>query len=400
MSSSPRPLVLWIGPNTGHLIEESSDLDPYAAVGTSLVGVDRRTSALARARALGYDVLLDDESWRNQLDADHPLRTRLPTELGWDPAFQLERSSASGVEEFAERAANAHVEQQASWLPSPGHVIREGFGTGGALCDARATEIALAHAFVENVRSRGPTVSPTNPRRRRVLATITVNLARLSHGLARALADAYAEVNADAYVIRIWNFAPNESQYRLLRPMAHRLQDTSGRPCLLDGVGRFAYMTMRDEIAGAITGYGRSRIDLRRRAADAVARQDDESEQLRGVPLYAPQILGGVPLGPAHNGLRILLLTELQCRCGSHSNGRPPSAQADQVRHNFHWDKLELAAAVEQTQQTRVAFTRRVSSASKRRRLSGLGELAGAWKVALEPAARDDPASTRSRLTL
>jgi hypothetical protein len=403
-SRALRPVVHWIGGNTGFLVRESHRLTPFSAVGVPLIHVDRHASALEHAEERGLDVMFDDEAWRNALPSSHPLRP--PNELAWTAdSFDPETAiSPLAAEEFAEHSADAQIAARGTWLVSPTQHIRDPV----PLSTGRRNEISIAHAFAAVVRSRGRiSADPSGPQHeRRALVGIGLALAGINQVTLRELIAAYAEVDADAFVIRLWRFSPSRNQYEAVRRIARELQQKTQRPCLVDGVGPLTYAALRNDIAGGVVGYGRSRIDPQEAAKNALSRQAEDrdgnaEDEGRGVPVWIPAILRGVPNGPSFESLRMLLLRELNCQCGAHRDNFGFTDQSDAMRHNFYWERQELIQGAETNPaQIRQTFGPRLQAVKARRRLARLPALSLAWEASLQPYGRPEQHLNAARWAL
>lgn len=389
-SREPRPLVHWIGPNTAPILRRTDNLAPYAAVGTTFRALHQTEKGITEGLRLGSDLLIDTEGWRNQADEDHPLRPE--PELQWregkfDPDAEV--LSERAIDEIAERNVDTQIGAGGTWLASASHLFSEHV----PLSVARRNDLALAHEHVEVVSSRGPT-APRDlelPRERKAIVTVTIKLATISAVTVREVIDAYAEMNPAAFILRVIQFGGSRDQYIQARRIALELQERTGSAVLIEGMGHFSYGMLRNGVAGAILGHGRTTIDPVRNMLEALERSKrgrDEEKDKRGVPTYAPTILGSVRVGRTHDALRRLLLQETNCACGAHGPDQLLRSQGDAHWHNYFWEGRELRQAISaDPRRVKEEFGGRVRAAQARRKLARMPKLMPAWRAALVPYA-------------
>jgi hypothetical protein len=387
MVQRQRPIVLWLGRNADPILRGAANLDPFTGAGVAYGSVDHHKVALDEARRRGLATYFDLEAWREQYRATHP--SHQVEDLSWtkrayDPSRRL--ISEDLAEEIAELQVEALVEVNADWFASPGHLVDE----GTSLSIGRRNELRQAHAFSEVVRARGarPVDVEESRRPRRVLATIAIKVAGQQHTVIREVAPAYAEVECDAFLLRIWNFGGSREQFLLVRRLAHDLQEKTGKRCIVEGLGHMSYAALRNEIAGAVVGYERGTLDPKQTAEQArklalEERKTGEKPELkRAVVPYARTILKGLAAGRKHLPRRRAILKELNCDCGGHDADGDVHGLINQLRHNFEGVRTELSEAI--NEENLADFGRRLDQVERRRRLAGLGKLETGWRAALE----------------
>ena len=193
MGTTRRPLVWW----AEHPADASAeDLGGTLALPQRVAAADPALATLARRRGLG--LLLEGEAWRAQVDPARrdPAFAALP----WvDPhaAHAPETWPLSFCADFAE-AYVEHQDELATLLTTPAHAAADPVGA------VRRRDLDLAALCADHVRARALRAPrPGDPQRvpRMLAATIRVRADRVTDVEAAWLADAYADLDVDAYLI-------------------------------------------------------------------------------------------------------------------------------------------------------------------------------------------------------
>ncbi len=206
------------------------------------------------------------------------------------------------------------------------------------------------------------------------------------------LVAAYREIGADLYWLWVWKFTSSAAQYQRVRELAVRLQAETGAPCAVAGLGRLWEAALRNEVAVACQGWGRTRLPFP--PPDPPEPKDDEEEEDEdsgwGVHVLHPTIRGTTALGEEDEKPLRRLFAEEPCHCGHHEPDEVPKGSRARHAHNrsvaegltrslFGLNPVEARADLNEVL---------VRAAERRQRLK-LGPLERGWKAAAEAPIAD-----------
>jgi hypothetical protein len=397
--TEPRPLVQWISRNTAPHGRDLDAASPIGAIATSVIGAAHLTKTLAAARKDGRGVLVDTEAWREQLEPDDDHRggefRRLGLEL--DRNRRL-RPSEDGLapaarSELVARHRNAQIAAGASILLSPYHQVRE----EDALSRGRLLDLALAHEFVELAQTTGAVGGRGITGDRSVAIGLAVNASALTMAGIIELISGYREVDADLFWIWVWNFTSSRLQYERVHALTTGLQATSAKPCLLGGLGRLWEAAMRNGVAAACQGWGRTRMPFPPPQPPESAEGGDEDSEDGdgwGVHAFHRAIRGTTKLGPKNEEPLRHLFSEMPCECGHHIPDAVPYSQPERHAHNrADAEELVREIAARGADGARDELSEIVAEAESHRARLELGMLQRGWHAAAElPATAAAPA--------
>jgi hypothetical protein len=323
-----------------------------------------------------------------QLEPGHRLRNTALRDQGleWSARqFDPDRAnlSESASDEIAERYLGAAVRARGTLLLSPTFTFRD----VGLRSRARENSIRLTHAYVELAKRSGVLAgSPAGGPRRLVIAGLSVNASSLRFSAQRrALVSAYGEVDADAYIVWAWGFTGQASHVRLIRELARALQRHTGKACIVGGMGDLWHALLRNGVAGACTGYGRSRICW---PPHELPRDEDGTVSGVGINFHQPEVLGSMQIGKPGRDRRLAVLSRNPCACGHHHPAAEPSGTFGFHKHNLRCNEDEAVAATRQAPDVATRELRpRVIAARRLREEVGAGNLAPGWDAACEDGA-------------
>lgn len=183
-----------------------------------------------------------------------------------------------------------------------------------------------------------------------------------------------------------------------MRELAVRLQEETGTPCLLAGIGRLWEPALRNEVAAACQGWGRTSLPFPPpdppEPKEVKADEDDEEDSGWGVHVLHQTIRGTTALGPeAEEPLR-RLFTEEPCHCGHHEPDQIPEGSRARHAHNRSLaENLTRSLLVLSPTSARDELSEILARAAERREQLGLAPLERGWGAAAEaPIARSRPA--------
>ncbi len=330
----------WVSRATAPLARTIEPESPIGAVATSIRGAAHLSATLATAVERGAGALIDTEAWRAQLDPDDPQRAGEFRRLGLDLDERLAFSpsvhalSVSARDELCAAHRNVQVAGGATILLSPYHRVRE----ETPLSQGRRLDVDLAHRFSAFATATGAMYgAPAGPPRSVAIA-IGVDARRLTPALIGELLAAYREVSCDLFWIWVWKFTSSAVQYQRVRELAVLLQSETGTPCLLAGIGRLWEPALRNEVAAACQGWGRTSLPFPPpdppEPTEADEDKDDEEDSGWGVHVLHRTIRGTTALGAeAEKPLRRLFAEE-PCHCGHHEPARVPEGSRARHAHN------------------------------------------------------------------
>jgi hypothetical protein len=396
-SIKPRPLVQWISRNTAPHGRDLDPASPIGAIATSAIGAAHLGQTLAAARRDSRGVLVDTEAWRGQLEPDDHHRSGEFRRLGLELGRQRRLRPSEDVFAAADRSQlvaihrNAQIGAGASVLLSPYHRVRE----EAPLSRGRRLDVELAHEFIELTRSTGAAEAPGGAGRRSVAAGIAVTASGLSAAVITELISAYREVSADLFWIWVWDFTSSAVQYERVQALATGLQAASGKPCLLGGIGRLWEAAMRNGVAAACQGWGRTRMPFPPpQPPESVGGEADEEEGAGwGVHAFHRAIRGTTKLGTKNEAPLRQLFDEMPCECGHHSAAAVPESQPERHAHNRACaEQLVNEIAALGAEGAREELSQIVAEAEAHRARFDLLQLDRGWHAAAEiPSAAEHP---------
>jgi hypothetical protein len=394
-----RPLVQWISRNTAPHGRDLEPASPIGAIATSVIGAAHLGNTLSAARRDGRGVLVDTEAWREQLEPDDDHRSgefrRLGLEL--DPNRRLRPSedalAPAARSEFVARHRNTQIAAGGSILLSPYHRVRE----EDALSRGRLLDLALAHEFVELAETTGAVGGPGTSRERSVAVGIAVDASTLTMAGITELISGYREVRADLFWIWVWSFTSSKLQYERVHTLATGLQAASSTPCLVGGLGRLWEAAMRNGVAAACQGWGRTRMPFPPPQPPGSVEgggEDSEDDDGWGVHAFHRAIRGTTKLGPEHEEPLRRLFSELPCECGHHIPDAVPHSQPERHAHNrAAAEELVREIAALGADGAREELGDIVAEAESHRARLELGVLHRGWHAAADlPATAEAPA--------
>lgn len=385
----PRPLVQWLNHTTAPLGRDLPDGSPIGAIAASVLAAGSIEKTVIEANQAGRGVILDSEAWLTQLSPSHPRRSGRfkHTELDWlKGQFKPEKMILGEADrnDLASRHRDIQVRGAATMLLSPVHRVSDGFTFGRG----RRLELALTHEFCRLARATGAThPTPGKNLPRRVAAAIAVD-ARDLYRSPRAITElvaAYREVDADLFWLWIWNFEPSARQYELVRFLARKLQRESGRPALLAGLRSLWEAALRNQVACALQGWGRGRLQYPPFEPPQPSIFDEEEDEDPGwaVHTYHPAVRGAIPLGEEGDEIARMLFRRFPCNCQQHPARTPPVGVRERHFHNRHCaDQLGRAAISGEPVQTTAELREIVALASRTRSELEMGKLHTGWTQA------------------
>ena len=318
-----------------------------------------------------------------QCEPGHRKRKGLKAQgLEWtDKRFEPDRHELSGEtsDEIAERYRSAAIRALATMLISPSFLSIDHQHSGVAQKNA----LRMCHAFVEGAKKSGALAgSPAGGPRRLVVAALAIHGGSLTPALARNLVSAYAEADADAFLLWAWNFTGQASHFQRIRELARALQRQTGKACIVGGLGDLWMAALRNGVASACTGHGRARLAWPPREMPFDAEGNVKGF---GINLYLPGILGSVQIGEPGRVKRQALLLEEPCWCGHHLPTVDPAGAMAFHAHNLHWLEEETLSAIRDVpRQATLELAKRTLSARQNRLRVSAGPLVAAWTVACE----------------
>jgi hypothetical protein len=342
-----RSLRLWIGDHHGALLDQPSD-DVVGSVGIRLANAARNLKTIQRARReLGLGVELEVEAWRNQARDDHRLRRQPFSSLGYDvrdvlgrPRLAIDdrRLTDSQVSDYATAVVDAQVRVEPTIFQTPGHLVAGPIGL--------TNDIMLAHAVLDLADRRAlrePAAGDVHNRPRAVFASINVRVPLLTPERIRALVNAYSPLDVDGFSLAGFDFAASGVRTELFFRLALALQENSGNPVDLAGVGHLWQAATARGIAAANAGPDRGQLLFQADEAPPKPRNpDDEDEGKRQVPIYRCSILGCFAVGQRGDDARRDSFRRSPCQCGFHQPELPPVGRREAIAHN-HSERLEDA---------------------------------------------------------
>ncbi len=385
----PRPLVQWLNHTTAPLGRDLPDGSPIGAIAASALAAGAIEKSVVAANQAGLGVIYDSEAWVTQLSPRHPRRgSRFKhTELNWlKGVFEPEKMALTAADrnDLAARHRDIQVRGGATMLLSPVHRVSDGFTFGRG----RKSELALTHEFCHLARVTGAThPTPGKNLPRRIAAAIAVDARDLfrSPRAITELVTAYQEVDADLFWIWVWNFEPTGRQYELVRFLARKLQRESGKPSLLAGLRSLWEAALRNQVACALQGWGRGRLQYPPFEPPQPSIFDEEEDEDPGwaVHTFHSAIRGAIPLGEGGEEIAQALFRRHPCPCGYHPARTPPIGVRERHFHNRHCaDELGRAAIIGQPAQTTAELREIASLARRTRDEMGMGKLHTAWMSA------------------
>jgi hypothetical protein len=379
-----RSVVLWPG-DKGRRLVELADPQVVGTIAVALPLASRNTSLINLARArLGYGLAFEGEAWRNQLEPNHRHRGKHFQALGYhQPGKVLKPDASPFGEQLLDTIAAPYINEQiragGTLLTTPGHYSDHPIGA------ARGNDLALAARCAEIFAARALSEPAPNDKwriRRALYATIVVRPDRLDRRAIGRMVDGYAEVVIDGYWIWAVNYTGTATGYRLLRELALLLQERTGRPSVVGGLGWLWQGAVRNGIAAAC--FGRHRGSLMLPAPDdSPTEEQDEDDRGWGTAVYLGEVLGAFRIGEPGDAQRRQAFLRFGCPCGHHPARIPPQTQVEQIGHNLWWlmQEARLATAAGTARATTDLEQRRVAAAHWRSRL-GMGPLKGGWRAA------------------
>jgi hypothetical protein len=397
-STNSRPLVQWVSRATAPLARTIEPQSPIGAVATSIRGAAHLKATLAEAVKGGAGALIDTEAWRAQLEPEDPQRAgefrRLGLDLDERSAFSpsAHRLSASGRNELVAAHRNIQVAGGATILISPYHYV----GETAPLSSGRRLDIALAHEFSALAAASGARHGAPGGPPRSVAVAIAVNARSLTPAMIGELVAAYKEVQADLYWLWVWKFTSSAAQYRQVREFAVRLQGEAGTPCAVAGLGRLWEAALRNEVAAACQGWGRTRLPFPPPdpPEPKESKGEEEDDSGWGVHVLHPAIRGTTALGKEDEEPLRRLFAEEPCYCGHHEpNEVPEGARARHAHNRSLAEELTHSLTGVSPVEARVELAEIVARAVERRRQLELGSLERGWGAAVDtPLAEGRPA--------
>ena len=374
-----RSLVLHAGHASGIRVAEL-DRRIVGSIAVPLRHAARQTGLIADALKAGLGMVSPPQSYLNQcVPGERPSGfddLTLARTVALDPSRQ--RWSDSAIIDYAEDTLDAQLSVGATLALTPAHVLEEDGG------HARDQELHLARATVASWTARqGWRPPPQHPgaRPRELYASIVVQ-GREVEGATPALIDAYAGLEVAGYWLVVMNAGRSKTQIAGVARLALGLQQRSGRPVVVTGIGDVHLALLASGVAAVCAG-------LHGMRATFPPEQIDNAEDGVAVHIFHPAILSSLPLGERYAPARRRLFSQRPCRCGAHPASEPPVGRAATIAHNryqLQHEALEAASMDPVIAESRLLA--RASRASTLRRELQLGPLAAGW-MGVADAARD-----------
>jgi hypothetical protein len=181
-----------------------------------------------------------------------------------------------------------------------------------------------------------------------------------------------------------------------VRELAIRLQAETGTPCAVAGLGRLWEAALRNEVAAACQGWGRTRLPFPPPdpPEPKEGKEEDEDDSGWGVHVLHPAIRGTTALGHEDEEPLRRLFAEEPCHCGHHvADQVPEGARARHAHNRSLAEDLTRSLTGVSPVDSRAELAEIVARAVERRRQLDLGSLERGWGAALEaPIASARPA--------
>ena len=336
--------MAWPGYQSGVTVGEL-DRRVIGSIGKPLAHTFHDSKAVTEAVDAGMGVMLPAQPWRNQLRRDHPKRIGGFRFVGVSrPTMVLEPDVAPFAARFAERYAadqlDAELAARATIATTPAHVLEGEHGHG------RANDLLLARLSAEEFAARrAGSPAPGRPAHetRELYATLIVQAAHATDAsVIDALVGAYGALDGvSGYLIIAANCKGSGIQLAAYTALALRLQDLTGRPAVIYGVGDTHLALLASGVSATCAGvhgmsfeYPPAEFDELEEEEDA-EEADDEEETGLGIHTYHRAILGNVGrLGDEGHPARVAAFANQPCPCGHHTADEPPLKKKEIVRHN------------------------------------------------------------------
>ena len=391
-SKHPRPghrtLIAWPGYHSGLSID-LFDRRVVGAIAKPLAHAGGDSQLIAAALAAGMGVVLPGETWRNQLPRRHKKRAGAFSRLALHrPGIRVDPDAGRFPATLGERLAEDNLNEQltagATLTTTPGHVLEREAG------DGRQNDLQLARLTAEIFASRRAFVpAPGRTGRRELYATLIVQGRHVADPrTVEWLAATYAGLEGiDGYWIVAANTTRSAKQLRGYTRLALLLEQLSGRPAAISGVGHPHLAFLASGVPATCAGLYGMNFKF---PPDELAVSDDDEEPMRlAVHTYHRDVLGNAgPLGHEGDALREQLFHNRPCDCPYHESDRPPLGRSAIIRHNswcIQADARSLGVAAVTDAELQLA--ERIRLAQRNRAFHGLTPLpTGFAAVAVEAA--------------
>ena len=358
--------MAWAAPRAG-FDAANVQRDVVGTIALPLRQAASEAALIARAGADGLGVVLAGEAHLNQLPPSARPRGFAALEYAQPHALDVERTrmSPTALADYAEAFLDAQLSAGATLATTPAHVFDVELGHGREQ-DLKLARVTIA-AWHERQAWRPPPQHPDDEPRE-LHAGIAVRASGLVAGRARAgaargaddvrgVADAggargvagaddvrgvrdagdivsrlielYAPLDVAGYWLTVFDVDAHAAGDHLAAvvDLALGLQEATGRPVTVAGVGAAQAALLASGVAATCAGPGDGQLNFPPKPSDG-----DEVTGI-AVEIFHPAILGAVPSGSKIPALASLFAHH-PCRCGEHPPHEPPRRRRAILRHN------------------------------------------------------------------
>lgn len=370
--------MLWSGYQAGLRVEDLPR-DVFGAIAVPLRYRTNDVGLIAQARAEGMGLVMPGQAHLNQVAPDMrgngfaSLPYAQPEAIDVDVAVM----SDLGKDEYAEAFQDAQIGAGATLITTPAHVFAEELSSGREQ-DLELAELS-AKLWTQRQGWRPPAQTPNGPRRE-LFAALSVRGRHLREAGGR-LVDLYADIDADGYWVSVFDAGHSKVQLAALTHLGLGLQERTGRPVVISGVGALHEALLTSGVASTCAGLHGMRPKFPPEQID--------SEEVEGiaVQVYHPAILGVVPLGWEYEPALEWLFARYPCGCGYHPAAVAPAGRQPRVDHNT-WCLAQAGreAARWPAEIAEQRLARRLDRARRLRRFLHLGRVAPGWAAVADAA--------------
>jgi hypothetical protein len=256
------PLIARLGLHDEMLLTE------FEGFGMSVIGrtiaqakADPGLARLARDR-YGVGVLIDPDTWRNQLPVDERTRGYQAAAFSIAGILDLERRtlSATEISTYVRLTLQELAESRATILVAPYHVGR------GPDCPIRSTDLRLARRAVNafhSLRLNEARSSERFPVERRLFAAIAIRPSDLLDPAARQmLVQLYSAIGVSGYVVKIVGLSEQTAirQVTAAADFVFSLLEASGRDVILAGGKNLSLAFVAAGLPAALLGIAEGEV--------------------------------------------------------------------------------------------------------------------------------------------
>lgn len=305
------PLIARLGLHDERLLTE------FEGFGMSVIGrtiaqakTDPSLARVARDR-YGVEVLVDPDSWRNQLPVSDRTKGFQKASFALDTVLDLQRRTLSPQEMtgYVRVTLQDLAEMRATIFVAPYHV------GGGPDCPIRSTDLRLARRAVNafhSLRLAEPRSGERFPVERRLFAAIAIRPADLLDPAARQmLVHLYSAIEVSGYLVKIVGLSEDSpiQQVTAAADFVFSLLHRSGRDVILGGGKNLALAFIAAGLPAAMLGI----------AEGEVFNVGSGGRNQGAKPIYHSAVWRSVAASTVAAALRAEILFERNpCDCGHH----------------------------------------------------------------------------------